>query len=211
MRVALDAVEAARRANGPSDTRPHIAHIQVIHPDDIARFRELDVVANAQPFWAAHERQMDVLTIPFIGERWRWQYPFRSLRAAGAVLAMGSDWSVSTADPLWEMELAVERDLPGARSPGSEVFLPDERLELIDALAAFTNGSAYVNHLDRETGSLEVGKLADLAVLDRDLFDRGAGRHRRGARRRHVRRGRRRVRGPRARRLSERRPADMDT
>ena len=179
VRAALDAVEVARRANGPSDTRPHIAHIQVIHPDDIDRFRQLDVVANAQPFWAAHERQMDVLTIPFIGERWRWQYPFRSLQTAGAILAMGSDWSVSTADPLWEMEIAVERAYRGVNIKGvdtaAEVFLPDERLDLMDALAAFTNGSAYVNHLERETGSLEAGKLADLAVLDRDLFDRDAG------------------------------------
>ena len=176
VRASLDAVEAARRANGPSETRPHIAHIQVIHPDDIARFRELDVAANAQPLWAAHEDQMDVLTIPFIGERWRWQYPFRSLRAAGAVLAMGSDWSVSSANPIWEMHIAVERLAPDWFASGHEVFLPDERLELIDALAGFTNGSAYVNHLDRETGTLEVGKAADLAVLDRDLFDRGAGR-----------------------------------
>ena len=174
VRESLNAVEAARRANGPSDTRPHIAHIQVIQPDDIGRFRELGVVANAQPYWACHEGQMDNLTIPFIGERWRWQYPFRSLRAAGAVLAMGSDWSVSTPNPLVEMELAVERvadESRGLREP----LLPDERLDLIDALAAFTAGSAYVNHLDGETGTLEVGKAADLAVLDRDLFDRGAG------------------------------------
>ena len=173
VRASLDAVAAARRANGPSDTRPHIAHIQVIHPDDLGRFRELDVAANAQPYWARYEGQMDDLTIPFLGDRWRWQYPFRSLRAAGAVIAMGSDWSVSTPNPLIEMELAVERvgdDSRGVRDP----FLPDERLDLMDALAAFTAGSAYVNHLD-ETGSLEVGKLADLAVLDRDLFDRGAG------------------------------------
>jgi predicted amidohydrolase YtcJ len=173
VRASLDAVEAARRANGPSDTRPHIAHIQVIHPDDVPRFRELGVAANAQPFWAAHEDQMDVLTIPFIGERWLWQYPFRSLRAAGATLAMGSDWSVTTANPLWEIEIAVERryrEQPESR----KVFLPDQRLELVDALAAFTAGSAYVNHLD-ETGSLEVNKMADLTILDRDLFDRGAG------------------------------------
>ena len=173
VRESLDAIEAARAANGPSDTRPHIAHIQVIHPDDLGRFRALDVAANAQPYWACHEGQMDNLTIPFIGERWRWQYPFRSLRAAGAVLAMGSDWSVSTPNPLLEMELAVERVADDHRGQ-LEPLLPDERLELIDALAAFTAGSAYVNHLD-ETGTLEVGKLADLAVLDRDLFDRGAG------------------------------------
>ena len=173
VRASLDAVEAARRANGPSDTRPHIAHIQVIHPDDIGRFRELDVAANAQPYWACHEGQMDNLTVPFLGDRWTWQYPFRSLRAAGAVLAMGSDWSVSTPDPLLEMELAVERIADMSRGQ-REAFLPDERIELVDALAAFTAGSAYVNHLD-DTGTLEVGKLADLAVLDRDLFDRAAG------------------------------------
>jgi predicted amidohydrolase YtcJ len=176
VRASLDAVAAARRANGPSDTRPHIAHIQVIHPDDVPRFRELDVAANAQPLWAAHEDQMDILTIPFIGEeRAGWQYPFRSLRASGAVLAMGSDWSVSSPNPLWEMHLAVERRAPAFYAGEREVFLPDERLDLVDALAAFTAGSAYVNHLDHLTGTLEVGKDADLAVLDRDLFDRGAG------------------------------------
>jgi predicted amidohydrolase YtcJ len=174
VRASLDAVAAARAANGPSDTRPHIAHIQVIHPDDIGRFRELGVAANAQPYWACHEGQMDELTVPFLGDRWRWQYPFRSLRAAGAVMAMGSDWSVSTPDPLLEMEVAVERiaDISRGQQPA---FLPDERIDLIDALAAFTAGSAYVNHLDADTGTVEVGKYADLAVLDRDLFDRGAG------------------------------------
>lgn len=174
VRASLDAVAAARAQNGPSDTRPHIAHIQVIHPDDIGRFRELGVAANAQPLWACHEGQMDNLTIPFLGDRWRWQYPYRSLRAAGAVLAMGSDWSVSTPNPLLEMELAVERVAPESRGV-REPLLPEERLDLIDALAAFTAGSAYVNHLDDETGTLEVGKSADFAVLDRDLFDRAAG------------------------------------
>ena len=175
VREALDAVAAARRANGPTDTRPHIAHIQVIHPDDIGRFRELGVIANAQPYWACHEAQMDELTIPRLGaERTTWQYPFASLLAAGATLAMGSDWAVSTADPLLEMEVAVTRVADyhrGERPP----FLPAERLDLMDALAAFTTGTAQVNHLEEEVGSIEVGKAADLVVLDRDLFDRGAG------------------------------------
>jgi len=174
-REALDAVAAMRRVNGPSDTRPHIAHIQVIHPDDIERFRELGVVANAQPYWACHEAQMDQLTIPFLGaERATWQYPFRSLLEAGAMLAMGSDWSVSTPDPLAQMELAVNRVSDRHRG-ASPVFLADQRIGLMDALAAFTIGVAYVNHQDRDTGSIEVGKAADLAVVDRDLFDRGAG------------------------------------
>jgi predicted amidohydrolase YtcJ len=171
---ALDAVAAARAANGPSDTRPHVAHIQVIHPDDIGRFAPLGMIANAQPYWALHEGQMDRLTIPFLGpERSTWQYPFGSLLRAGARLAMGSDWSVSTADPLRQIEVAVNRvsDLNRQRGP----FLPDERLTLDEALAAFTIGSAYVNHLDRETGTLEAGKFADLAVLDRDILAPDAG------------------------------------
>ena len=145
-----------------------------------------------RPYWAVHESQMDELTIPFLGpERATWQYPFRSLLAAGARLAMGSDWSVSTADPLRQIEVAVTRvsdEHRGGRAP----FLPDERLTLDDALAAFTRGSAWVNHLETVLGTVEVGKTADLAVLDRDLFDRGAGRHRPGPGRGDVhRRGRR--------------------
>jgi hypothetical protein len=176
VREALDSIEAARRANGVSDTRPHIAHIQVIHPDDIGRFRELGVVANAQPYWACHEGQMDRLTIPYLGpERSTWQYPFRSLLASGATLAMGSDWSVSTANPLAEMEVAVNRIADVSRDEHPPAFLPEQRIDLMDALAAFTSGTAWVNHLEHDVGSLEAGKAADLVVLDRDLFDRSAG------------------------------------
>ena len=174
VRHALDAVEAARRANGWTDTRPHISHIQVIHPDDVARFRALGVAANAQPYWAVHDGQMDALTIPFLGpSRSAWQYPFRSVRRAGAVLAGGSDWSVSTPNPLLEIEVMTTRvpDTDRAALP----FLPDERLDPVDALAAFTAGSAWVNHLDDRCGSLVAGRSADLVVLDRDILDPGAG------------------------------------
>lgn len=174
VRMALDAVEAARGANGPSDNRHHIAHLQVVHPDDVPRFRALGVTANAQPLWAASEPQMTELTIPFIGpERASWQYPFRSLLRAGATMAFGSDWPVSSPNPLWAIHVAVNREEPrgypygdGAEGP----FLAHERLDLAEAIAASTIGSAYVNHLDDETGSIEVGKLADLVVLDRDPF-----------------------------------------
>ncbi len=174
VREALDAVEAAREANGMNDLRHHLAHIQVVHPDDVPRFRRVGAVANAQPLWAAHEGQMDELTIPFLGHpRATWQYPFASLVRAGAMLAMGSDWSVSTPDPIEEMHVAVNRVMAPSyayRVGTREVFLPEERIDLATAIAGFTMGSAYVNHLDDRTGSIEEGKLADLAVLDRDLF-----------------------------------------
>ncbi|MET7518538.1 amidohydrolase family protein [Streptomyces sp. NPDC005480] len=170
VREALDAVEAARRANGRTDTRPHLAHLQVVHPDDIGRFRELGATANMQALWAAHEPQMDELTIPFLGpERSAWQYPFGDLQRAGATLAAGSDWPVSSPDPIEAIHVAVNRVLPDA-APGTPVFLPEQRIGLDAALTAYTAGSAYVNHLDDVTGSITPGRLADLVVLDRDPF-----------------------------------------
>jgi predicted amidohydrolase YtcJ len=166
---SLDAIEAARRTNGWNDLRHHIAHIQLIRPEDLPRFRSVGAVANAQPLWACSEGQMEHLTIPFIGgERASWQYPFRSLERAGAVTAMGSDWAVSTPNPLLEMEVAVRRVDPADR--GHAPFLPDERISVRSAINGFTIGTAYVNHLDGETGTIEAGKLADLCVVDRDLF-----------------------------------------
>jgi predicted amidohydrolase YtcJ len=174
VREALDAIEAARRANGFNDLRHHIAHIQIVHPDDLSRFRSLGALANAQPLWAAHEAQMDELTIPFLGEpRWTWQYPFGSLVRHGATLVMGSDWSVSSPNPMEEMHVAVNRQMPADyayRVDNHEVFLPDERIDLATSIAAFTMGSAYANHLDDQTGSIEAGKRADLAVFDRNVF-----------------------------------------
>ncbi|WP_274556408.1 amidohydrolase [Streptomyces spiramyceticus] len=167
VRDALDAVEAARTANGTRDTRPHLAHLQIVHPDDIGRFRQLGATANIQPLWASHEPQMDELTIPFLGEeRAGRQYPFGALLRAGATLAAGSDWPVSSPDPLHGIHTAVNRIEPDGKGP---VFLPEECIGLTDAIAAYTAGSAYVNHLD-DTGSVRAGALADLVVLDRDLY-----------------------------------------
>jgi predicted amidohydrolase YtcJ len=175
VREALDAVEAARTANGPGDGRHHISHIQVVHPDDLPRFRALSVMANCQPLWACKEPQMTELTLPFLGrERAAWQYPFGSLSRSGAQLCFGSDWPVSSPNPLWEIHTAVNRTVPPGYpyggTGGDEPFLPSERLDLATALAAFTIGSAYVNHAELDSGSIEVGKRADLVVLDRNLF-----------------------------------------
>lgn len=168
MREALDAVEAAVEAHGRRGNRHHLAHLQVVHPDDLDRFARLGAIANIQPLWAAHEPQMDELTIPFLGpERASWQYPFGSLLRAGATLAAGSDWPVSSPDPIAGIHVAVNRMEPEATD--GRVFLPEQRLDLATAVAAYTAGSAHVNGLD-DTGSLLPGHLADLVVLDRDIF-----------------------------------------
>jgi predicted amidohydrolase YtcJ len=169
IRECLDAVEAARRQNGGRDSRHHISHLELFDPTDIPRFRQLGVVANFQPLWAFADDYITKLTLPFLEpERARWIYPIRSLLKSGAILAFGSDWSVSSPNPLEEMEVAVTHMGPAGET--KEPFLPEERIDLRDALAAFTIGSAYVNFQDDRTGSLEVGKLADLIVVDRNLF-----------------------------------------
>jgi predicted amidohydrolase YtcJ len=164
IRSALDAVAAAGRGEALA-TRPHIAHIHLIDPVDVPRFGSLGVVANAQALWACKDDTMVDLTIPRIGaERSRWQYPFRSLIDGGAVIAAGSDWSVSTPDPFEQMAVAVTRVGVDAREP----LLPDEALTVDEALTAFTVGSAFVNHNDDATGTIEPGKHADLVVASDD-------------------------------------------
>jgi predicted amidohydrolase YtcJ len=173
VRESLDAIEVALRTNGRRDARHHLAHLQLVHPDDVPRFRALGVVANCQPLWACLSGYVEDITLPFLTEdAARTMYPFGSLHRAGATLAFGSDWTVSTADPMPQIEVAVRRVEPGGEG---KPLLPDERLDLPTALAAFTIGSAYVNRLERETGSIEPGKLADLVVLDRDLLAPDAG------------------------------------
>jgi predicted amidohydrolase YtcJ len=167
VRSGLDAVEAARLANGWNGTRHHISHIQVVHPDDIPRFSRLGVVANAQALWAQDGEDQEVLTRPFLGsERSGWQYPFGSLLRAGTTLAMGSDWGVTTADVMDQIDTAVTRS--NHDDPDRPPLNPAERITFLDALSAFTAGSAYVNHLEAHRGSLAPGMLADLVVLDRD-------------------------------------------
>jgi predicted amidohydrolase YtcJ len=169
-REALDAFEGLDKLDGPGDRRHHIAHIQVVHPDDVRRFAALGVAANAQALWACQDEQMTELTLPFLGpERSTWQYPFGDLHRAGARLVMGSDWPVSTPDPLAAMHVAVNRAAYGEEA---EAFLPSQAIELETAYAAYTSGSAWVNRRDAidGAGALTPGAVADLVVLDRDPF-----------------------------------------
>jgi len=171
IRQGLDAIDAAGRANGPRDRRPHIAHIQLFHPDDVARFKKMGVVANMQPLWAYADSFIRTLTEPRLGpERSKWLYPFGALHRAGATLAGGSDWSVSSVNPLDAIQVAVTRKALDAPAD-APAWLPEQRLDLPTALAAYTNGGAFVTFEEKDSGSLEVGKLADLIVLDRNLFE----------------------------------------
>ena len=171
--VALDALAGAGTA---ADLRHHLAHLQFIRPADLDRFRDLGAVANFQPLWACHDPQMDDLTLPVVGpERAGWQYRIGTLARRGTRLAFGSDWPVSSADPLQEIHVAVNRRLsPRLGQPGTaetdRPFLPDEAVTVSQALTAFTAGVAYVNHREADLGSLRPGHLADIAVLDRDIL-----------------------------------------
>jgi predicted amidohydrolase YtcJ len=172
VRNSLDAVEAARKANGWSSARHTICHVQIVHPDDLPRFSQLGVAVSAQALWAANGQDQLELTQPFLGaERTEWQYPFGSLLRAGATLAMGSDWAVSTANVLLQSDVAVNR--LNWMEPDQPPLNRDERITLLDALAGFTSGSAWVNHREADSGSIALGMLADLVVLDRDPFQGG--------------------------------------
>ena len=173
--AALDALAALPAAQRRA-ARHHLAHLQFIRPQDMGRFRDLDAVANFQPLWACNEPQMEDLTLPFVGpERAAWQYQIGSLARMGTRIAFGSDWPISSADPLQEMHVAVNRvksrrlgrpGEPECESP----FLPEQAITLADAIGAFTGGVDWVNHEENAVGTLEPGSRADVAMLDQDLF-----------------------------------------
>jgi len=173
--AALDALAGlprSQRVNG----RHHIAHLQFVSPADLERFAKLGITGNFQPLWACMDDQNDKLTLPFVGlERASWQYRIGSLLRLGTRLAFGSDWPVSSADPLQELHVAVNRVLSAhLGAPGTtETTVPllsGEAVRVQDAIDAFTRGVAYVNHEEDVAGTLEAGKVADFAVLDHDLY-----------------------------------------
>jgi predicted amidohydrolase YtcJ len=169
IRMTLDALEAARRANGPKDLRHHICHLELVDPADIPRFKTLGVVANFQALWAYADPYITDLTIPILGpERSRWLYPIGSVARTGAVIAGGSDWSVSSANPLEAIQVALTRR--GPEAPAGPAWIPEEVVDLPTMLAAYTTHGAYLSHEEDLRGSIVPGKIADLIVLDKNLF-----------------------------------------
>ena len=167
VRAGLDALAAARDANGPSDNRHHIAHLQLVAPADRPQFRELGVIATFNPFWMFPDRWFEENAEAFIGpERSRQLYPLRSIVRTGARIAAGSDWPVSSPNPFRAIQVGATRLDPDS-SVGAP-WIPAERVSRKTLLAAYTTGGAYVNRREHETGSLEVGKAADFVIVDRN-------------------------------------------
>ena len=167
VRSALDAFAYARRQNGTRDNRDQIAHLELVDPADYPRFKQLGVIANFQLDWAMVDDYISGGTLPYIGPaRAARLYPARSLRDAGATIAGGSDWNVSTFDPFEAMERGVTRRI--ARD--KEALVPEQSLTLQDMVDAYTVNAAYALSQDKTTGSLEVGKRGDLIIVDQDIF-----------------------------------------
>ena len=167
---SLDALEVARTQNGLRDSRHHLSHIMAWDPTDFNRMADLDAIANFQALWASKGTHYEEITYVRMGEeRSKYLYPINSLHRLGVHLAFGSDWYVTSANPLLAIEVAVTRLEPGGNS--TDPLLPAEAIDLATAIRAATLGSAYGNFLNKDTGSIEVGKLADLIVIDSNLFD----------------------------------------
>ena len=169
VRMTLDAMEMAALANGPRDARHHICHLELIDAADIPRFPALGVVANFQALWAYADTYITELTEPILGpERSSRLYPIGSVVRSGGLYAGGSDWSVSSLNPLEAIQVAVTRR--GPTEPPGAAWLPGELVDLPTAVAAYTKSGAFLSFEEKTRGSIEPGKAADLIVLDRNLF-----------------------------------------
>ncbi|HIF19398.1 MAG TPA: amidohydrolase [Gammaproteobacteria bacterium] len=170
VRSILDAFEFAIAINGRTDNRHHISHLQMIDPADIPRFKELGVAANFQAAWALPDEWITDINTPELGiKRVNKMYPIASVFRAGGLIVGGSDWAVSTMNPLVAIETAIRREDPDDRIQG--VLNENERMTLVEMLKAYTINAAYLMHQEHLTGSIEVGKAADLIILERNLYD----------------------------------------
>jgi predicted amidohydrolase YtcJ len=169
VRMALDAFAAARAANGVRDSRDQIAHLEMIDTLDVPRFAQLAVLANFQALWAFRDSYVRDLTEPVLGpERSSRLYPIGSVARTGGTVVGGSDWIVSSLNPLDAIQVAVTRRDPNA--PAGPPWIPNEVVSLDLMLRAYTIVGAFANFQEKTTGSIEIGKAADLVVLDHDLF-----------------------------------------
>jgi predicted amidohydrolase YtcJ len=164
VRIVLNGYEAAQKANGVRDSRHRVEHIEVIHPDDIARFSKLGAIASMQPLHPPGSMGLPLEpTVSRIGEaRWPYSYAWRTLKNAGARLVLASDWPVSALNPLISIQSAVTR---GVWKRG----LPEQKLTLEEAIAGYTRDGAYAEFRDDRKGMLKAGMLADIVVLGEDI------------------------------------------
>ena len=164
--LVLDAFEKAARTNGARDRRFRIEHAQVVRKQDLPRFKALGVVASIQPSHCIDDMRWAEKRIG--KDRARDSYNFRSFTNAGIPVAFGTDWYVEPLDPRIGLYAAVTREFPGGGPPGG--WFPEEKISLEDAIDLYTRGSAYAEFAEREKGTLEAGKLADVVVFAADLF-----------------------------------------
>jgi predicted amidohydrolase YtcJ len=172
-RLVLDAIERAIAANPNRDRRHTICHLTIVSEQDLDRFAKLNVIGQYTTQWAVPDETWTEVTMVRMGaERANHLYRYGTLLRDGATVALGSDWPADATDkPLDGIEVAVTRRKPGA--PNDAPVLPplDERIDLAQALRAGTLGAAYQLRLEDVTGSIEVGKYADLVVLEKNLFN----------------------------------------
>lgn len=169
--TALDAIEYAKKGAENSKTRPAITHLQIVKPEDIKRFSELGVCAVIQAFWAGYDEYYD-MAVDYVGkERADMQYPIESLFKKGVCVASASDYPVQTDRPLDAIEMGITRCYPGEDENAKSLPKDVEKSTLEEMLQSYTLNGAIANFLEDEIGSLEVGKKADLVILDKNLFD----------------------------------------
>ena len=170
--VTLDAYAFAEKQNGKRDSRILITHLQLVDAYDIIQFRDLGVVAVPQPYWFTKDDYYYNIQVPYLGqERADREYPMKSFFKAGVVVASSSDYPVTIpCNPLEAIQFGITRSEFNTTDP-KEILWPEERVSLEQMIRSFTLNGAYANFLESETGSIEVGKKADLIVLDKNLFD----------------------------------------
>jgi len=164
--TVLDYYDNVRKVNGPRDRRFRIEHSQHLRLEDIPRFGDLKVVASMQPLHLADDGRWAGKRLD--EKRLKGTYAFRSLLDSGAVLAFGSDSPVASMNSLWGIWAAVTRRTADAKNPNG--WIPEQKISVDEAVRGFTWGSAYAEFQEREKGTLELGKLADLIILSDDIF-----------------------------------------